>query len=141
MARESYIEYAMKRKPTNIPALETLEIQLLTRESIAAFLNGRELFTPDDHTHARRRVPRWPFPGTVELWIPDGEGGERYELATCINLSMDGLGILADEKLPLGMILGIAFHQPEVSFHGRSVVRHVANHEKGFFTGVQFLYE
>lgn len=131
----------MKRKPSDIPALETLEILPLTRASIASFLEGRELFTPDDHAAARRRVPRWPFPGTVELWIPDGDGGERYELASCMNLSVDGLGFLADEKLPLGMQLGIAFHQPEVSFHGRAVVRHVASHEKGFFLGVQFLFD
>jgi len=131
----------MKRKPTHVPAMETLEIQPLTRESIASFLNGQELYTPDDHSHARRRVPRWPFPGTVELWIPDGEGGERYELATCINLSVDGLGFLCDEKLPQGMKLSIAFHQPEVSFHGRAAVRHIAPHKSGFMTGVQFLYE
>lgn len=131
----------MKRKPTDIPALETLEIQPLTRESIAAFLKGRELFTPDEHSHARRRVPRWPFPGTVELWIPEGENEDRYDLAICINLSIDGLGILCDEQLPLGMKIGIAFHQPEVSFHGRATVRHVAANEKGYYTGVQFLYE
>lgn len=131
----------MKRKPKDRPALETLEIQPLTRTAISDFLNGRALYLPDDHQHARRRVPRWPFPGTVELWIPDAEYGERYELATCVNLSVDGLGFTHEEALPIGMELGIAFHQPEVSFHGRAVVRHVADHGAGFFSGVQFLYE
>lgn len=130
----------MKRKPTNVPALEMLEIQPLTRASVASFLDGRELFTPDEHAHARRRVPRWPFPGTVELWIPEGDG-ERYELASCVNLSVDGLGMLCDEKLPYGMRLGIAFHQPEISFHGHAVVKHIARQNGAYYTGVQFLYE
>jgi hypothetical protein len=63
-------------------------------------------------------------------------------LGTCIDLSARGLGIRCDENLPVGMTLSVAIHQPEVSFHGKAVVRHQSALRRGEFAlGLQFCYE
>ena len=121
--------------------METTEITPLTRSAIATLLNGREVQSPDAGAHARRAAPRWPFPGTVELWVPEADGSENYTLGTCVNLSLDGLGMLCDEELPANMELAIAIHQPEMSFHGRAIVRHTTRNAAGYYTGLQFVFE
>ena len=68
-------------------------------------------------------------------------GGERYALATSINLSVDGIGVRADEELRSGLQLAIAIHEPEMSFHGRAVVRHCAETDTGsYIVGLEFVY-
>lgn len=95
---------------------------------------------PDDGTETRRGIKRWPFPGTVELWIPEADGTERYALATSLNLSLQGVGIRTDEPLPVGTKMAIALHEPEVSFHGHAVVRHCTPIEDDYLMGMQFEY-
>jgi len=121
--------------------MKITEICALSKEAIETLLNGRRTELPDHHSRARRRVPRWPFPGTVELWIPEVGGGERYTLATSLDLSVDGVGIRADEPLPSGMEMAIAIHEPEVSFHGRAVVAHCTALENEFLIGLRFEFE
>jgi len=121
--------------------MEATEIYPLTEKSIAKLLEGRNARQPDTKGKARRSVKRWPFPGTVELWIPDEDGLERYSLATSLNLSLGGVGIRLDEALPEGMELALAVHEPEVSFHGRAVVRHCANMGDDYLIGLQFSYD
>ncbi|MBI4717299.1 MAG: PilZ domain-containing protein [Planctomycetes bacterium] len=121
--------------------METTEICPLTLEAVTDLLVGRDIHVPAAHERCRRRATRWPFPGPVELWIPESNGTEHYALATCLNLSLDGLGMLCDEQLPVGMELAIAIHQPEVSFHGRAVVRHATVHDDGYFIGLQFRFD
>ncbi len=121
--------------------METAEIQPLTRKSVAQLLLGREGSSATNDANCRRRNLRWPFPGTVELWVPETDGEDRYILATCVNLSLDGVGILCDEEFPPGFELAIAIHQPEVSFHGRAVVRHATRNDSGYFIGVQFCFD
>jgi hypothetical protein len=96
---------------------------------------------PRNATKGRRRAPRWPFPGTVELWIPEADGQERYTLATSLNLSLQGMGMRCDEELSEGTELAIAIHEPEVSFHGRAVVRHCTEFEGEYLIGLQFLFD
>ena len=112
----------------------------LTETAVRNLLTGRELKLPDATSYARRRESRWPFPGTVELWVPDEAAVERYVLGTCLNLGMSGLGISCDEQLPVGMVLGLAVHQPEVSMHGRAVVRHCTGIPDGYFIGLEFVF-
>ncbi len=120
--------------------METLEIFPLTEARISAVLVARGAMPDERHYRdCQRQVPRWPFPGTVELWIPDRDGGERYVLATSVNLSFRGLGIQVDEELPEGMELGIAIHEPEASFHGRATVRHCSGiAADSFLIGLEF---
>jgi hypothetical protein len=121
--------------------MEATEIYPLTAEIVHRLLASR-LPPSDGNGHAcRRRAARWPFPGTVELWIPEA-GFERYALATCRNLSLNGLGVQADEELSPGLSVGIAVHQPEMSLHGRAVVRHCTATPSGeFLIGLQFQFE
>jgi len=77
----------------------------------------------------------------VELWIANATGGEDYLLATCLNLGMEGIGILCDESLPIGQRLKLAIHQPEASLHGRGCVRHCTHTDGGHYIGLQLLFE
>lgn len=122
---------------------ETLEIMPLTAENIARLLAARAPKLPaPTRIHTRRLSPRWPFPGTVELWLTTPDRGERYELATSVNLSESGMGVHFEERLEPGTEVGIAIHEPEASFHGRAVVRHCAEIQDGtHLIGLQFKFD
>lgn len=118
----------------------TDEIKPLTKKGISTLLKKRQE-RADGKGKCRREVSRWPFPGTVELWVMGESGMENYKLATCENLSLQGAGIRSDEELAIGLEMGIAIHEPEVSFHGRAVVRHCTETDNGFYTvGLEFLF-
>lgn len=121
---------------------ESLEFCPLTEQSISELLQRRASEASRGNGPCRRRAMRWPFPGTVELWIPDGQGGERYALATSINLSHEGLGLQGEEAIEIGTSVQIAIHEPEVTFHGRAIVRHCAHCENGDYSmGLQFVFD
>jgi hypothetical protein len=127
--------------------MDTTEICRLTRDALEALLAERSASKPQDRRSGkrgapRRGTPRWPFPGTVELWIPDAAGRQWHSLATSINLSESGLGLRCDEPLEAGTELEVAIHEPEVSFHGRAVVRHCSpGPEDTYVVGLQFLFD
>lgn len=122
--------------------MEATEFCALGSDSIARLLAGRQKNLRPTTWHGRRNAPRWPFPSTVELWIPDSEGGDKYGLATSINLSTTGIGLKVDEFISPGTEVAIAVHEPEMSFHGRAVVRHCTQTDHGFcIAGLQFLFD
>jgi hypothetical protein len=122
--------------------METVDIFPLTEQTIAQLLTQRGGDAPEVVADCQRRAPRWPFPGTVELWLPDETGRERYELATSMNLSHHGIGIRFEEPLRPGHVLNIAIHEPEASFHGRAEVRHCTELSDGtFYIGMQFRFD
>ncbi len=122
--------------------MHTAEICALTKKSVGDLLTKRQTWASRAEAGGRRHNMRWPFPGTVELWVPDKNAGEHYALATSINLSMDGIGIHADEELRPGLQLAVAIHEEEMSFHGHARVRHCAETDNGaYFIGLQFLYD
>ena len=121
--------------------MEATEICPLTKATIAELLQGREADLAEYASDERRRSPRWPFPGTVEVWIPQENGEERYLLATCENLGRGGVGVRCDEELPVDWELPIAIHQPERSLHGRAIVRHATWTPKGYYVGMEFVFE
>ncbi len=118
----------------------TTDISPLTEAAIGELLRSRQVEEPAVGPDGRRRATRWPFPGTVELWIPDENGVEWHRLATSLNMSMDGTGIRCDESLPIGLEIAIALHEPEISFHGRAVVRHCTDIGGEHLIGLQFLF-
>ena len=120
--------------------MDATEICPLTEEAIAKLLGDRNITPPDPKDNGRRRTPRWPFPGTVELWVQGEDGLEEHRLATCLNLSLGGLGMLSDFDLPVGLELPLAIHQPEMSFHGHAAVRHCTTVEPGYYIGLKFLF-
>jgi len=121
--------------------MQTEEIIPITADSVLDLLRERHGFIPEPADGERRQRPRWPFPGTVELWIPDDDGGETYVLARALNLSTMGIGILSDEEeLRVGCKVNIAVHQPEATLFGMAVVRHATQTPDGQVVGLQFLY-
>lgn len=120
--------------------MEISEFSKLTRQAVAKLLDGRATTGPDTE-RGNRRVPRWPFPGTVELWVTDGNGDQQLQLATCVNLGLDGLGMLTDDELPLDTTYTVAIHQPEISFQGRATVRHCRQVDNGYFAGLKFEFD
>ena len=122
--------------------MNTAEICALTEQAVGELLAERQSWASRADASGRRRTMRWPFPGTVELWVPDESAGEHYALATSINLSIDGIGIRADEELRPGLQLAVAIHEPEMSFHGRALVRHCTETDAdSYIIGLQFLYD
>ena len=121
--------------------MDATEIKPLTEEAVASILADQEGEIPGNLDYGRRRAPRWPFPGTVEMWLPDGTGAEQLALATCLNLSRHGLGMLNEEPLPIGLEFALAVHQPEASLHGWALVRHCTETEAGYYIGVEFLFD
>jgi hypothetical protein len=122
--------------------MDATEFCALEPDSIAKLLSSRQKSIRPSNWHGRRNAPRWPFPSTVELWVPDAHGEDHYSLATSINLSTTGIGLKLDEPIPAGTSLAIAVHEPEMSFHGRAVVRHCTETNHGFsIAGLQFLFD
>ena len=123
--------------------METIEIFPLTEENVARLLQARNPPAPKKRKDGSRRLlPRWPFPGTVELWIPDGKGGQEYTLATSLDLSLHGVGIQLEMPLDRDQELAVAIHEPEASFHGYAVVRHCKESQPGVFhIGMQFRFD
>lgn len=121
--------------------MDATEICPLTEEAVATLLASRGGDPTAKGGDPRRKVPRWPFPGTVELWVPNEQGQEEHVLATSLNLSIHGVGVQADQRLAPGMTVSIAIHEPEMSFHGRATVRHCTQLEDGYYMGMQFCFD
>lgn len=85
-----------------------------------------------------RRAERWPFAGTVEVWLPEGSYGEQHLLATLHNLSEHGLAMRCRRPIPSDTLINIAIHQPELSCYGEAIVRHCTAAPVGYLIGVEF---
>jgi len=122
--------------------MDATEFCTLEPGSIAKLLSGRQKAVRSGNWHGRRNAPRSYFPSTVELWVPEADGEDRYCLATSINLSTTGIGLKLDDPIAPGTELAIAVHEPEMSFHGRAVVRHCTPTDHGFhIAGLEFLFD
>ena len=88
----------------------------------------------------RRGEERWPFPGTVEVWLPDQCYGDRHLLATLHNLSQSGLAMRTRRVVPTDTRISLAIHQPEMSCYGDAIVRHCTRAPVGYLVGVEFLF-
>ncbi len=121
--------------------MDTTEIYRLTEKAIDRLLSEQEQNRNLSANACRRKTKRWPFPGTVEMWLPDENGVEQIALGTCVNLSRQGLAMLYEEELPLGLEMAMAVHQPEASLHGRAVVRHCSAKDDDFYIGLEFLFD
>ena len=121
--------------------MNTAEICHLTPTAVARLVKAHLPDNPKPGPHGRRGNTRWPFPGTVELWLNGDQGEEELSLATCQDLGHGGVGVLCDEWLSPGTELAIAIHQPSRSLHGRAVVRHCTKINHGFYVGLEFLFD
>lgn len=123
--------------------MRTDEIVKLSSSRIVAIIKARqeaaEIPCPENPGSERRRYPRWPFKGAVEIW-PDGGDGSKTTHATCLNISETGMGLSSDVHLPPGSVVEIALHLPEMTLCGRAAVRYCAEIRKQFMVGMEFLF-
>jgi hypothetical protein len=113
----------------------------LTPDAIRELLDSRRIPAVSKSTgQSRRCEERWPFPGTVEVWLPDGCYGEKHVLATMHNLSPNGLAMRTRRPIPTETKISLAIHEPELSCYGEAVVRHCSSGAVGYLIGVEFAY-
>ncbi len=113
----------------------------LSPTAIRELLESRQTKVLAKDPSGRRRLDRWPFPGTVEVWLPDECYGDRHVLATLHNLSEGGLAMRTRRPVPTHTRLSIAIHQPALSCYGHAVVRHCTRAQVGYLVGIEFLFE
>src|SRR3989304_7257293 len=121
--------------------MQTDEIVRLTRKRVAAIIAARrerqESLTPPPGPE-RRKSPRWPFKGAVELWPHGGDGSVCWH-AAYQNLSETGVGLSTEVHFDQGTTLDIAMHLPEMSLCGQAVVRYCAPVRDHFMVGLEFI--
>ena len=118
--------------------MDAEKIVKLTAEAIQELLDSQRVEAESKQEPGRRRVERWPFPGTVEIWLPDECYGEQHVLATLHNLSAQGLAMRSRRPVPTDTRISLAVHQPELSVYGHGVVRHCTQAYTGYLVGVEF---
>jgi len=120
------------------------DIVRLTRRRIAELLAGRKPLEGSYRHQERRRTPRWPFPGAVELRPTNGERNEIH-FGTCRDFSASGVGVTCEHPFEPGTPLEISIHLPEASLWGRAIVCHCREvNSEGldqFFVGLEFEFD
>lgn len=120
--------------------MDAEKILKLTPTVLRELLELRRVSTISKVPVQRRGTERWPFPGTVELWLPDECYGERHFLATLHNLSAGGLAMRTRRPVPTDTRISLAIHQPEMSCYGDALVRHCTRAPVGYLVGVEFVF-
>jgi hypothetical protein len=120
--------------------VQTDEFIPLTEQALLELLADRYAAKVTAEPEGRRRQPRWPFPGTVELWLTNAAGEQEHVLGRALNLSLAGIGVLLEEDVRLGQEVNLAIHQPEATFYGKAVVRHATLTEHGVRAGLEFVF-
>ncbi len=121
----------------------TEEIVRLTRKQVTRLIRKRMEAAGQKYDGTeKRRVPRWPFPGTVELRHPDG-GDPNQWFAACRDISDGGMGMKTDTYFEPETILDISVHLPEQTFYGRAKVRYCReiDGKPEYLMGVQFIFD
>jgi hypothetical protein len=121
--------------------MDAEKIVKLTPEAIRELIDGQRIDTIPKEARGKRREDRWPFAGTVEVWLPEDCYGERHVLATLHNLSPHGLAMRARRPLDKDTKISLAIHQPQLSCYGHAIVRHCTRAHVGYLVGVEFVYE
>ncbi len=120
--------------------MDAEKIVKLTPEAIQELLDARSAEVIPKSGPGQRREERWPFPGTVEIWLPEGTYGDRHVLATLHNLSAHGLAMRARRPIARDVRLSLAIHLPELSCYGHAIVRHCTRAHVGYLVGAEFVY-
>ncbi|RMF83528.1 MAG: PilZ domain-containing protein [Planctomycetota bacterium] len=116
------------------------KIVKLTPDAIRELIDSVQVESHSKQPPGKRREERWPFPGTVEIWLPDEVYGERHLLATLHNLSPGGLAMRTRRPIPTDTNLSLALHQPALSCYGHAIVRHCTRAAVGYLVGVEFVF-
>lgn len=120
--------------------MDAEQIVKLTPKSVRELIDLHRVESVPKQSSGNRREERWPFPGTVEVWLPEGCYGERHLLATLHNLSPHGLAMRSRRPVAGETKISLAIHLPELSSYGHAVVRHCTQAHVGYLIGVEFVY-
>jgi hypothetical protein len=120
--------------------MDAERIVKLTPEAVRELVDSQTVAAIAKAGPGLRREERWPFPGTVEVWLPEDCYGERHMLATLHNLSHNGLGMRCRRPVPVDTRISVAIHQPELSCYGQAVVRHCTQAHVGYLIGMEFIF-
>lgn len=120
--------------------MDAEEIVKLSPAAIQELLDWQQVKAEPKQPLGDRRHERWPFPGTVEVWLPDGCYGERHLLATLHNLSVSGLAMRSRHPIPTDTRISLAVHLPALSCYGHAVVRHCTRAHVGYLIGLEFIF-
>jgi len=120
--------------------MDAERIVKLTPEAIRELIDSQNIKAIAKNPNGQRREERWPFPGTVEVWLPESCYGERHVLATLHNLSPHGLAMRSRRPIQSGTKVSLAIHLPELSSYGHAFIRHCTQAHVGYLVGVEFLF-
>lgn len=120
--------------------MDAEKIVKLSPEAIRELIEAQRVEAHDKQPPGKRAEDRWPFPGTVEIWLPDECYGEQHILATLHNLSPNGLAMRTRRPIPNQTKISMALHQPALSCYGHAIVRHCTRASIGYLIGVEFIY-
>jgi hypothetical protein len=112
----------------------------LSVTAVSELLDSQNIHALPKQSPGQRRAPRWPFPGAVEVWLPDHCYGERHMIATMHNLSLHGLAMRTRLPIPSDTLISLAIHEPALSCYGQAVVRHCTRAAIGYLVGVEFIF-
>lgn len=121
--------------------MDAERIVKISPATIQELLDSHQVRAHAKQAGGLRREERWPFPGTVEVWLPDQCYGDRHVLATLHNLSPHGLAMRARRPMEKDLKIALALHQPELSCYGNGVIRHCTRAAAGYLIGVEFIFE
>ncbi|MBK8914839.1 MAG: PilZ domain-containing protein [Phycisphaerales bacterium] len=121
--------------------MDAEQIVKLAPATIRALLESRQVKFQSKQEAGRRHEERWPFAGTVEVWLPESAYGERHLLATLHNLSAGGLAMRTRRPIAADTPITLAIHEPEMSCYGAGFVRHCTPAAVGYLVGVEFSFE
>jgi len=120
--------------------MDAERIVKMSPDVVRELLDSQNVKAEAKHAPGKRQHERWPFPGTVEVWLPDECYGERHVLATLHNLSAGGLAMRTRRPVPTDTRIALALHQPQLSCYGHALVRHCTQAAVGYLVGVEFFY-
>lgn len=112
----------------------------LSPAAIQELLDSQEVKAESKQPGGQRKVERWPFPGTVEVWLPDDSYGEQHILATLHNLSTSGLAMRTRRPISGDTKISLAIHLPALSCYGHAWVRHCTRAQVGYLVGAEFVF-
>jgi len=121
--------------------MDAEKIVKLTPTAVQELLDAHRIKMVAKNPAGHRREERWPFPGTVEVWLPEHCYGERHMLATLHNLSLHGLAMRSRRPVSAETKISLAIHQPELSCYGHAVIRHCTQTPAGYLVGMEFIFE
>ena len=120
--------------------MDAEEIVKLTPDTVRTLVDSQRVHIIAKCDAGQRNEDRWPFPGAIEVWLPEGAYGDRHILATLHNLSLHGLAMRSRRPIAQDTLISLAIHQPALSCYGNAVVRHCTRAHVGYLIGVEFVF-